>query len=386
MRQRMTVRREVYCMADKKKDKKVSYESQESLYKKAVAKMNADEVIVLHQYRIDNDLLAASMFDDVGDYLDAPDLAQECRRRAQQARADEKVYIYKTATRREKEAEDVSEWEKVAEQYESLGDYKDAAERAEKCRVTVRKLQGKSRAKKYTGLTVVILLAAALLTGKITGFTDYMMGFAYMKAGVYASAADIFEKMPGFLKADRYHQLCEEMRVVTGKPGNEVAYGQSRWKILSIDGSVYTMIASAVGEQHIFYHVPFNKEGGETTWADSSLRAWLNGEILETLFNEEERSRLLVQTSAPTENPLYGTAYTQETQDYLTLPSIEDAEQYANLFKALGNECWLRTPGKGMDSAAFLSGAHVVRTYGADVSDDQMLARAMIKVDFSDLM
>ena len=296
-------------MAEKKTEKKVSYESQESLYKKAVAKMDADSVIVQHQYKIDNDLLAASMFDSVGEYLDARELAEECRRRAKQAAVDEKVYVYDTALRREKEAGDVSEWEKVAEAFGSLGDYRDAPAHVKTAQNKIRRMQGAARNKKIAFLAVIVCLAAGFCIGHFSGFTRYMLGYAYMKAGIYASAETIFGNMPGFLKADEYKERCEEMRVVTAKLGTEVAYGEYRWKILAIDGPVYTMIGSNIGEGHPFWHVPFDEEGRAVTWKDSSLRAWLNGEIMETIFNEEERSHLLLQTSGPTENAAYGTAY-----------------------------------------------------------------------------
>ena len=68
-------------MAEAKKDakKKPIYESQESLYQKAVRKMQADRLIVQYAYKIDNYKLAAAMFDEVGDYMDAPALAKKCR-------------------------------------------------------------------------------------------------------------------------------------------------------------------------------------------------------------------------------------------------------------------------------------------------------------------
>lgn len=40
--------------------------------------------------------------------------------------------------------------------------------------------------------------------------------------------------------------------------------------------------------------VPFNDGDAETTWEDSSLRGWMNGDFLETAFTSEERSAILV--------------------------------------------------------------------------------------------
>ena len=83
-------------MADTKNSAKAPiYESQESLYEKAVKKMNADKLIVQYAFKIDNYLKAAAMFDEVGDYLDAPEKAELCRELARKAEIEEKNSRYR---------------------------------------------------------------------------------------------------------------------------------------------------------------------------------------------------------------------------------------------------------------------------------------------------
>ena len=40
--------------------------------------------------------------------------------------------------------------------------------------------------------------------------------------------------------------------------------------------------------------VPYNDEGAETTWEESTLRSWMNSDFLETAFTPEEQSAILV--------------------------------------------------------------------------------------------
>ena len=77
------------------KDNKIIYASQVQLYEKAVQKMNADAVIVQHAYKADNYRIAAAMFDEVGDYLDAKELAERCRTLAEETKADELETAYR---------------------------------------------------------------------------------------------------------------------------------------------------------------------------------------------------------------------------------------------------------------------------------------------------
>ena len=386
MRQRMTVRREVYSMADNKKDKKVSYESQESLYKKAVAKMNADEVIVQHQYRIDNDLLAASMFDDVGDYLDAPELAEECRRRAKKAEEGGKRYIYESAVRMEKAAREADEWEKIEKMYTSLGEYEDAAAGAARCRRQLQKLKRKSLITKSAVLGTLAALVIAVIVSAATGFMRYATGYIYMKAGMYSNASETFAQAGDFLKAEQYRHLCDLMLIRESGRGSIVHYGQIDWTILARDGSVYTMIGNTDGGESALWCRPFDEENEKSSWASSSLRTWLNHVLPDLIFSEEERSRLLTRTLSGGENREYGTAYTEETQDMVTILSAAEAESYAKLLKGRDHDSWLRIPGHDLQTAAYLSGDGIVRFYGTDVRDAQMQVYPVIQADFSEIL
>ena len=163
-------------MADKPAAKKPITESQESLYQKAVKKMQAESLIVQYAYKIDNYNLAATMFEEVGDYLDAPELAEHCREMAEKTREESLVSGYEKALRKEKEATSRERWEKARSEFAALGDYRDAPEHVKKCQEVLDGMTRKALRKRgliFGALAaVVILIIAGMIVSKHTEHTE----------------------------------------------------------------------------------------------------------------------------------------------------------------------------------------------------------------------
>ena len=77
----------------------------------------------------------------------------------------------------------------------------------------------------------------------------------------------------------------------------------------------------------------------DVQWADSSLRAWLNGEFLQTAFSDEERSAIVNTTNTDTKSNTPATAATwsdpavhvaTESDDSVFLLSANEARTYFN--------------------------------------------------------
>ena len=375
-------------MADKPAAKKPITESQESLYQKAVKKMNADSLIVQYAYKIDNYNLAAAMFEEVGDYLDAPELAVQCREKAEETRKESLAVGYEKALAKQKKANTQDRWLKAKAEFEALGDYRDAPEHVKECQSVLDGISRKAFRKRVIGLGILAVIVIFIVAGSWSGLFHYMMGYGFFKAKMYAQAETVFESMPGFLNSDQYNAMTKNKRLETAELGNVISFGEYHWKLIGRDRANHTitLIAADVGPSHPFYQVPFNDTPEPVSWADSSLRAWLNSEFLEEAFTEQERSMLVLQTSEPSVNEKYGTAYEETTQDYLTLISVEESAQYMEYLKALGMDFWMRTPGATMENAAFIAASHVIRTYGYPVNADDMMVRPVIKVDYSALL
>ena len=74
--------------------------------------------------------------------------------------------------------------------------------------------------------------------------------------------------------------------------------------------------------------MPYHADGSEATWETSDIRAWLNGEFLETAFTDEERSHIASVTVHTEDNSIKGASGGNDTQDSIFLLSFEETMEY----------------------------------------------------------
>lgn len=367
-------------MADKKTEGP-STETTESLYEKAVEKMESDPYIVSDTYRLDNFKLAASMFEQVGDYLDASDKAEECRRLAKEAEEEALEKKYQNAVRRMEAARTTDQMEKVQAEFQELGDYKDSAAYCEKTSEAVRKGRRTSAVKRGIGLTVFAAVVIFIIAASVTGFFKYILGIIYLKADAYTNALETFEKMGDFLDSEAYALKAKEKAVLCAEEGDVVPFGSYKWKVLSKEEDQLLLIAASIGSDSVFYEVSFSDDPS-AGWADSDLRKWLNGEIWEEGFSEEEKELVLLQQVSATENEISGLRE-EGTGDHLTLLSAEECPLYQGALDTLSLDYYLRTPGEDASKQAYVSGgSHEPMLFGCP-KDTIMAVRPVIRIDLA---
>ena len=135
---------------------------------------------------------------------------------------------------------------------------------------------------------------------------------------------------------------------------------------------------------------PYNTGMKGVTWNTCTLRKWLNSTFLDEAFTEAEQSLIPTVTLLNADNPEYGTAGGNDTEDKVFLLSIEETEQYFDTDES--RECqttayakeqgaytgssseicwwWLRSPGDYSDSAAGVFDAGSVDFDGSSVYRD----------------
>ena len=101
--------------------------------------------------------------------------------------------------------------------------------------------------------------------------------------------------------------------------GSIVPFGGYHWRILDIQGNAALIITEHMIEQH-----PYNNRAGDVTWADCSLRKYLNGEFYNK-FTAAERSRIIPVLNTNRDNQWYRSKGGEDTRDYLFLLSMEEA-------------------------------------------------------------
>ena len=121
----------------------------------------------------------------------------------------------------------------------------------------------------------------------------------------------------------------------------------------------------------------YDENGGGVTWETCTLREWLNSNVAfyGIAFDEKEKEMILTTKLRNDDNPKYGTEGGNDTLDRVFLLSLEEAQKYfsndevrqckptpyavAKGVDVYGdqNTCWwwLRSPGGGSESAAFVN-------------------------------
>ena len=96
-----------------------------------------------------------------------------------------------------------------------------------------------------------------------------------------------------------------------------------QWIVLARDGDRVLVIS-----RYILDCVRYDEEYRRVTWKTCTLRAWLNGEFLDSAFDADEQ--LLIPTTHVTAdpNPKFDVDPGEDTEDKLFLLSIPEAEAY----------------------------------------------------------
>ncbi len=102
------------------------------------------------------------------------------------------------------------------------------------------------------------------------------------------------------------------------KSGSTVLFGGYHWRVLDIQGNAALIIT-----EHMIGQRSFNNCAGDVTWADCSLRKYLNGEFYNK-FTEVEQARITPMLINNHDNQWYGSRGGEDTEDYIFLLSIEE--------------------------------------------------------------
>ena len=95
------------------------------------------------------------------------------------------------------------------------------------------------------------------------------------------------------------------------------------WRVLEVSGG-----SALIVSEYALDARAYNEDYESVTWAECTLRRWLNGEFYETAFNEDEKGRIALTKVKNADNPEYGTEGGEDTEDHVFLLSLEEAERY----------------------------------------------------------
>lgn len=100
--------------------------------------------------------------------------------------------------------------------------------------------------------------------------------------------------------------------------GDKMQFGKYIWRVLAVQDGRALIITDKIIEQR-----PYHNEYVEITWADSSLREYLNNEFYDG-FSDAEKARIVPVTNKNPDNPWFGTLGGRDTEDKIFIPNLEE--------------------------------------------------------------
>jgi hypothetical protein len=99
---------------------------------------------------------------------------------------------------------------------------------------------------------------------------------------------------------------------------DKISFGSYDWRVLDIQNNTALIITEYIIEQRA-YHGAYE----DITWADCSLRKYLNGEFYDK-FTSTDKSRIIPVLNKNPDNQWYGSKGGVDTQDSIFLLNIEE--------------------------------------------------------------
>lgn len=165
------------------------------------------------------------------------------------------------------------------------------------------------------------------------------------------------------------------------------------WLVLDQDESSVLLLS-----RYCFASLPWHNSREEVTWDESDIRAWLNGEFLDTAFSEEDRAAILPSELETKDDLDYGTPVGEDTMDSVFLLSasealelLEDGDRTASPTLYAVNQgaytngegnCawWLRSPGMTETSPAYFASSGEIGSRAHEVNETIIGVRPAIRV------
>jgi hypothetical protein len=106
------------------------------------------------------------------------------------------------------------------------------------------------------------------------------------------------------------------------------------WRVLAIEDGRALLISEDIltmrqyDDLDVDSYDQINFDIASTTWAESDIRTWLNGEFLETVFTKGEQRAIDLSHLSNPDNPEFGTEGGPDTEDMVFLLNIDQANRY----------------------------------------------------------
>ena len=104
---------------------------------------------------------------------------------------------------------------------------------------------------------------------------------------------------------------------------SDFEFGGHTWVVLDVQDNRALLLTKDIIE-----NVPYNVKYKKVTWAECTLREYLNGEFFDTTFTDEEKTRILEVNNSNPDSEWFGTEGGEDTLDKVFLLSNEEVVKY----------------------------------------------------------
>lgn len=153
--------------------------------------------------------------------------------------------------------------------------------------------------------------------------------------------------------------------------GDVVTFGSYDWYIIGKSDNGVTLLMKENLTTKAYYDY-----GTNTTWESCILRTYLNGEFYNS-FSADDKAKIALTHNTNLDNPEYGTDGGNDTNDYIYLLSIAEANALSDNIRANGSLWWLRSPGAYSRNAAAVNENGSVGTFGYSSSSERGVRPAL---------
>ena len=160
--------------------------------------------------------------------------------------------------------------------------------------------------------------------------------------GTYPITFDVAAAPPawGEAKGLKGGKLVIVPKPSTAAPvGKVIKIGGINWRVLDVQDGKALVLSDLILDTK-----EFQKTSMSGVWADSSLRAYLNGDFYNKTFSKSEKGRIVSTTLVNNINPEYSNTFGTDTKDKVFLLSAEEATRYFGKDKARVAYADRRTP------------------------------------------
>ncbi len=273
---------------------------------------------------------------------------------------------------------DAEQYEEAIAAFEALDGYKDSETQIQNCET-------------------------AILDGK------YNEALVLMESGKFVEAYEALIALDGYKDSAEKAIECRLEALKVAEVGDYVFFGayeqdnntsngkeDIEWLVLDKkDGKVLVISKNALDCQ------PYDTNFYYVTWETCTLRKWLNGTFWSTAFSEKEKEKITTVTVSADKNPDYSIDPGKATEDKVFLLSITEVNKYfdsdsarqceATVYaKAQGADVrsfnwncwwWLRSPGRNLHYAVYVSPDGDVFENGYAVGNSDVAVRPALWID-----